>query len=106
MRAHLAIAVKDIDESVREYSRLLGQAPDLVVPGAYALWRTPVLNLSIRLTADGAGTVRHVGFERDDAPAFNAYRDCNGLLWEDFNKQHQADEINATWSDTGYVPRQ
>jgi catechol 2,3-dioxygenase-like lactoylglutathione lyase family enzyme len=105
MKAHLAVSVKDIEESVAEYTRLLGQGPDLVVPGAYALWRTPALNMSIRKTGEGAGTVRHVGFERDDAERFTEYRDCNGLLWEDFNKHHQAEEIKSVWKDTEYIPK-
>lgn len=104
MRTHIAVAVKDIEESVGEYTRLLGQGPDLVIPGTYALWRTPALNMSIRKTGEGAGTVRHVGFERDEAERFTEYRDCNGLLWETFNKNHQADEIKSVWKDVEYTP--
>lgn len=105
MRTHIAVAVKDIEESVAEYTRLLGQGPELVIPGTYALWRTQALNMSIRKTGEGAGTVRHVGFELDEAGKFTEYRDCNGLLWETFNKHHQADEIRSVWKDVEYTPR-
>ncbi len=105
MKTHLAIAVTDVAASVTEYTTLLGKAPELVIDGEYALWRTGGLNLSIRKTGDKAGVVRHVGFERDDAPAFTTYTDRNGLVWETFNKSHQAEEIRAAWGDVGYDPQ-
>jgi hypothetical protein len=105
MKVHLAVAVKDLETSVAEYTRVLGSAPDLVIRGQYALWRTPILNLSIRCTGERAGTVRHVGFERDDATTFEEYRDVNGLTWETFNKHHQADEIRSLWRDVDYQPK-
>ncbi len=97
MRVHIAVAVKDIAESVPEYTQLLGTEPEVVVENEYALWRTPVLNFSIRQTAQGSGTVRHVGFERDDAERFVEYRDINGLIWETFTPEQQAAEIRALW---------
>ncbi len=105
MKAHLAIAVSDIAASVEEYTRMLGQEPEVVVEGEYALWRTTVLNLSIRKTGESPGTVRHVGFERDDAPEFSIYTDRDGLVWETFNKQQQAEEIRAAWGDVLYEPK-
>lgn len=104
MKVHLAVSVSDVDVSVAEYTRLLGRAPVVVVPGEYALWRTEVLNFSIRRTTEAPGQVRHVGFEREDAPHFSEYRDVNGLVWETFGKTQQADEIKATWPDTSYDP--
>ena len=105
MKVHLAIAVNDLEMSVAEYTRLLGSRPDLVIPGQYALWRTSILNMSLRCTGQDAGTVRHIGFERDDATTFEEYRDVNGLTWETFNKYHQADEIRSVWGDVDYQPK-
>lgn len=112
MRVHFAVAVADLAQSIAEYSKLLGQPPVVVVPEEYALWRTAELNFSIRRTADVAGTVRHVGFEREDAAAFSTHVDVNGLVWETFSSRHQAAEIAALWpgthddhaSATGAVP--
>jgi catechol 2,3-dioxygenase-like lactoylglutathione lyase family enzyme len=105
VRVHLAIAVDDVERSVEEYTRLLGHAPELVIASEYALFRTAVLNLSIRRTGYGAGTVRHVGFERDDAQRYAQYKDLNGLIWETFSKEHQAEEIRALWPDVDYQPK-
>lgn len=104
MRVHLAIAVKNLAESVTEYSKLLNTAPELVIDEQYALWRTSALNLSIRVTSEAPGSVRHVGFEQDDAKSFLTYTDRNGLVWETFNKTHQAAEIEAAWPGTGFQP--
>lgn len=105
MKVHLAVAVLDVAASVAEYSAMLGREPDLVIAPDYALWRTETLNLSIRKTGEAPGVVRHVGFERDDATAFEAYTDQNGLLWETFSKHHQAEEIRSAWKDVDYVPK-
>jgi hypothetical protein len=105
MKVHLAIAVESLERSIAEYTKLLGVAPALVIPGQYALWRNDLLNLSIRCSGESKGTVRHVGFERDDATKFEEYRDCNGLLWETFNKHHQAEEIRSVWKDVSYHPQ-
>jgi hypothetical protein len=98
-RIHVAIAVSDIDLSIQEYTQLTGTEPELVVPGEYALFRTESMNLSLRRTGDAPGTVRHLGFERDDASHFSVYRDRHGLVWENFNREHQRDEIAAAWPD-------
>lgn len=105
MKVHLAIAVADVTASVDEYTKMLGAGPDLVIPGQYALWRTEVLNLSVRSSEEGPGTIRHVGFERDDARTFETYRDLNGVTWETFNPDHQADEIRSVWPDVAYQPK-
>jgi len=104
MKVHLAVAVANIETSVEEYSRLLGARPVVIVPGQYALWRTTELNFSIRRTDDAAGTVRHVGFERDDALEFTKHVDANGLVWETFNRFDQAKEIASLWPHVPYDP--
>jgi hypothetical protein len=97
MKVHIAIGVADVERSLDEYSRLAGSEPELVVAGEYALWRTEVLNLSIRRVTDGVGTVRHVGFERDDVASFSAITDQNGVVWETFCRQDQLKEIELAW---------
>jgi hypothetical protein len=104
-RFHIAIAVTDIDQSVSDYSTRLGQAPDAVVPGEYALWRTDTLNFSIRRTSDLPGTLRHVGWEDPDASSFTTSSDVNGLVWEEFSAKQQEEEITATWPSAGYHAR-
>ncbi len=105
VKAHLAVAVDNIETSVVEYTKLLGAEPVHVVPGEYALWRTAVLNFSIRRVPGEEGRVRHVGFERDDVDQFREYRDANGLVWETFTKEQQAEEILAAWPHVPYTPR-
>lgn len=76
----------------------------LVVPGEYALWRTETLNFSVRQDSTcPPGTLRHLGWEDDDAPTFTAATDCNGLLWEQFAAHHQAAEIHEIWPGTSYL---
>lgn len=65
-RFHIALAVRDLDESIKDYSVRLGMSPAAVVPGAYAMWRTDLLNFSINQSASRAGELRHVGFEDED----------------------------------------
>lgn len=103
-RFHIALGVKDIEESVKEYSRRLEAEPELIVPGQYALWRTDSLNLSIRKVDEGIGTVRHLGWEDESASIFTAEHDVNGLLWEHFSAKQQALEIRHTWTFVEYEP--
>ncbi|MGF1491034.1 MAG: hypothetical protein ACFBSC_00980 [Microcoleaceae cyanobacterium] len=42
---HIALNVKDLAESIQDYSKRLGCEPQVVVPGNYALWRTETLKL-------------------------------------------------------------
>jgi hypothetical protein len=99
---HIAVAVTDIDASVQDYSARLGLAPDAVVAGEYALWRTDTLNFSIRRTSDLPGTLRHVGWENPDASSFTTSRDVNGLTWEEFTAKQQEEEITAAWPSSEY----
>ena len=103
---HLALNVRDIATSVRDYTTRFQQEPDLVIPGEYALWRTETLNISIRNTPEGGtGTLRHLGWECSEAVAFQAVSDSNCILWEEFTAEQQAREIEDIWPGTGYQPR-
>ena len=100
------MGVADIEATVSDYTRRFNQEPDLVIPDAYALWRTPQLNVSVRKTGDEeVGKLRHLGWEIDDADAFTSDTDCNGILWECFAAEHQAEEIREAWPDVVYEPR-
>jgi hypothetical protein len=101
-RIHIAISVQDIPGSVQEYSRRLGSPPVVVVTNEYALWRTAEVNFSIRRVEASAGALRHLGFEDPAAKKFAAETDCNGILWEAFDADLQAREINDTWPDAKY----
>jgi catechol 2,3-dioxygenase-like lactoylglutathione lyase family enzyme len=103
-KLHLAIAVANIPDSIATYSEKLGAEPIVIVPNEYALWRTDTINLSIRQTSDQPGTIRHLGWEDPTAIAFTSETDCNGILWEHFAAQQQADEINELWPGTDYQP--
>ena len=98
MKFHVALSVADIEASVGEYSKRLKCAPQIVVPGEYALWRTETLNFSIRKAAESeAGKLRHVGWEDPGASAFEVQSDINGVLWERFSANQQRDEILSIW---------
>ena len=103
-RFHLAVGVADIASAVLDYSRRLACDPVVVVDGEYALWRTETLNFSIRKTTEEAGLLRHLGWEDAGATAFYAEKDVNGILWESFSAQQQADEIQQLWPSTQYQP--
>ena len=103
---HLALNVLNIESSVREYSVRLLQEPDLVIPDEYALWRTDTLNISIRKIAGKAnGTLRHLGWENPESEKFQAEQGGNGILWEEFSADQQAQEIEELWPGTGYRPK-
>src|SRR3970282_2890066 len=97
-RLHLALGVEDIERSVADYTQRLGHEPDLVIPNAYALWRTDSLNVSVRRTgAEEAGKLRHLGWESDDAAAFTSDVDCNGIRWESFAAEQHAAELKGIY---------
>ena len=54
--------------------------------------------------AGEAGSLRHLGWEDLTAPEFTQDTDVNGMVWERFTAQHQADEINAIWPEANYQP--
>ena len=104
---HIAISTDKIDESIRDYSERLGAAPCSFIPDEYALWRTDSLNLSIRQDATcKPGQLRHRGWEDDTAAEFSDEIDINGITWERFSAQQQADEINNLWPEAGFQPDQ
>lgn len=102
---HIALAVTDIEASVSDYAQRLGCCPDIIIPHEYALWRTEALNLSIRTVSSGeGGTLRHLGWEDPASPTFSAERDVNGILWEHFSPEQQAEEVRQTWPNVTYRP--
>ena len=104
---HLAIATNEIDKSVKDYTERLEKEPSIVVPDEYALWRTEQINLSIRQDAScNPGELRHLGFEDSNAKEFTASKDVNGILWESFSAEQQAEEINKSWPNAHYQPNE
>lgn len=104
-RFHIAIATDDIAATVEDYSARLGARPCSCVAGEYALWRTASLNVSVRQDPScRPGTLRHLGWEDESAPAFEQDTDVNGIAWERFNARQQAEEINGIWPEADYVP--
>lgn len=103
-RLHIAISTTDISATINDYSQRLDCLPSVVIANEYALWRTESLNLSIRQDPSGkSGQLRHLGFEDPTAGSFTKTTDVNGIVWENFNAQQQADEINAIWPDAEYL---
>jgi catechol 2,3-dioxygenase-like lactoylglutathione lyase family enzyme len=96
-KLHLALSVADLDASIADYAARLGVPPCAVVDGAYALFRTDSLNLSLRVNAEEAGTLRHLGFEDPAAEQMSAEIDVNGITWERFSEAQQRAEILALW---------
>ncbi len=105
-KLHIAISTNRIEETIRDYSVRLGMEPCAYVPNEYALWRTESLNISVRQDPTCIpGELRHLGWEDDSAQKFSKEKDVNGITWERFNAQQQADEINQIWPDTNYQPQ-
>jgi hypothetical protein len=94
---HLALAVEDVAAVVDDYTERLGTPPTQVVPGVYALWRTPEVNLSISRAEPGTSSLRHVGFEDDSVSEKTYATDVTGLLWERFNHHLQDAEIQSVY---------
>ena len=89
--------------SFEDYSRRLGCDPCVVVPEEYALWRTDCVNLSVRRDKSATpGSLRHLGWEDPAAEAFSSEADVNGIVWEHFSAEQQAEEINSAWPGTIY----
>jgi len=105
-KLHIAISTNKIEETIKDYSVRLGSPPCSFVANEYALWRTDSLNFSIRQDSNCAtGELRHLGWEDDSAPSFSEEKDVNGITWERFSAQQQADEINALWPEVNYKPK-
>ncbi len=103
-RFHIALAVADLDASITDYSSRLGQPPQAVVAGTYAMWRTDQLNFSINQQPERAGQLRHVGFEDDDAHGFTCEADVNGIAWEHFSALAQELRIISTYGIPAHEP--
>lgn len=93
-RLHVALAVRDLDATIGDYSRRLGAEPVAVVAGRYALWRTPEVNFSVNCDPAASERLRHLGYEDDDVITKSESTDVNGLMWESFSAQ---------WQDAGIV---
>ena len=103
-KLHLAIATQDITATIEDYSDRLDAKPCLIVEGEYALWRTDTLNISVRRDDKfSPGSLRHLGWEDPTATAMSSSTDANGILWERFTKEQQAEEIREIWSDAEYI---
>jgi hypothetical protein len=104
-KLHIAISTDKIEETVSDYSARLGAEPCSYIAGEYALWRTEFLNVSIRQDSTcTSGELRHLGWEDPTAQAFSQETDVNGIVWERFSAQQQADEINDIWPSANYTP--
>lgn len=104
-KLHLAISTDKIDESIKDYTVRFGVEPCSFIPNEYALWRTDSLNVSIRQDSScKPGELRHLGWEDASASEFTEEKDVNGITWERFSAQHQADEINELWPEANYHP--
>lgn len=105
-KLHIAISTDKVEKTIKDYSERLGVEPCSFVPGEYALWRTESLNVSIRHDPNcDSGMLRHLGWEDAAAMDFTQETDVNGIVWERFNVQHQADEINESWPEANYQPK-
>jgi len=105
-KLHIAISTSKIEETIKDYSARLEAEPCTVVSGEYALWRTETLNVSIRQDPTcTSGELRHLGWEDPTASNFSEEIDVNGIVWERFSAQHQANEINELWPEASYEPK-
>ncbi len=101
---HIALSIKNLEQSILDYSKRLNCSPCLVIPNEYALWRTDELNFSIRQTGKTEEKLRHLGWEDNQlTEEVGDDEDVNGIVWENFSASQQAEEINNIWSDTNYI---
>ncbi len=104
-KLHIAISTDDIKKTVADYSVRIGVEPCLYIDNEYALWRTECLNVSIRQDSSvKSGKLRHLGWEDSTTNEFSQETDVNGIVWERFSSQQQADEINEIWPEANYQP--
>lgn len=97
---HIAISTDKIDATVADYSQRFGVAPCSFIPGEYALWRTESLNVSVRQDPScTSGSLRHLGWEDPTAATFTQDTDVNGIVWERFSAEQQAEEIRDIWPE-------
>ena len=104
-KLHIAIATNSIEETIEDYSKRLGAKPCSFIANEYALWRTATLNFSVRQDPScKPGELRHLGWEDPAAQEFSQSTDVNGIVWENFSVQQQADEINEIWPEANFKP--
>jgi hypothetical protein len=92
---HIALGVKNIEDSIEDYTKRLNCKPAVIVPDTYALFKTETLNISIR-KSESVG-LRHLGWEDPEATDFSEDIDVNGIPWERFASPHQIEEITSIW---------
>jgi hypothetical protein len=103
-RFHLALAVADLDASIADYSARLGQPPQVVVEGVYALWRTEQLNFSINLQRERAGKLCRMGFVDDETRESTRDTDVNGIAWERFSTLAHDLRVATAYGVPRYAP--
>lgn len=104
-KLHLAISTDNIAATIEDYSDRLNAEPCLVIAGEYALWRTANLNISVRQDKSySPGSLRHLGWEDPHASEMTSETDVNGIVWENFTAEQQAEEIREIWSEANYRP--
>ncbi|KLT73584.1 hypothetical protein PL75_01130 [Neisseria arctica] len=101
-RLHIALAVKELEPAIEEYTKRLGAKPVSVADNAYALWRTDQVNLSISVRPEEAGQLRHLGFEDSEASEMSADYDAQGIMWERFTAEQQREEIFRYYPTADY----
>ncbi len=104
-RVHVALTVPDLGTAIHDYAKRLGVMPQVVAPGEYALFLTPILNLSLKAAPGKPTSLRHLGFEDPDCAAMSAASDPGGMMWERFSLAQQADEIRAEYPKTNWRPK-
>ena len=98
-RIHIALAVASITDSVVDYPNRIGDRPNVVVTGKYAMWRTDQRNFSINEIPARADQLRHMGFEDDAADGFGSDTDVNGIMWELFSPDAQDEKIGQIYGE-------
>lgn len=94
---HLALAVPDLAAAIADFRYRLDVEPEVVAPGAYALFRTESLNLSLSEVRGAPAALRHLGFEDPNAASFSEQEDASNIVWERFTPEQQRAEIDARW---------
>mgnify|MGYP003323957958 CR=1 FL=1 len=101
-RLHIALAVKDLEISIAQYTKILNSQPLVIAKGQYALWRTDEVNLSVSEKPDEAGQLRHLGFEDPEASDMSVVYDNDGFMWERFTAKQQREEILQHYPEADY----
>jgi hypothetical protein len=92
-RLHIALAVRQLGESIEDYTHRLSVPAVVVVPHKYAMSRTESLNFAITEQPEHSGNLRHLGFDDDDASGMSTDTDTNGIVWELFSQAVQDQAI-------------